>query len=141
MKEITTWGIHCGVCGRNIMPLDDYESFATTGIKPVMHCHAKCKPLVVAARDDWHKLPPGPLREVFELARMERIKARMERVRSLLAVAIIAVGIGLVWGGFASIFTTRRASMVVGGVFTASTFVIIMLAQWAYDGRDGEEPT
>jgi len=59
-----------------------------------------------------------------------------ERAKALIAAVLIALACGLLLGGPTALFLTRLASMRVGGAITAASFLIIVLAQWAYDGRD-----
>ncbi len=71
---ITSSGAKCDVCGNYILPLDPNErvnTFSVKGISRDLHADNACKELVLAAGDDWTKLPPGPLREAFEEAHAE----------------------------------------------------------------------
>ena len=67
---ITSSGVVCDVCGEYIL-LEDCFAFSVRGCKTEMHCHEGCKPVLIAAKDDWHKLPAGPLRRAFEVAHGE----------------------------------------------------------------------
>lgn len=65
---ITSGGPKCDVCGRFIMPVFDemVNEFTIIGIARVLHADNHCKAALIAAGNDWHKLPNGPLRKVFE---------------------------------------------------------------------------
>lgn len=68
---ITSSGVVCDVCGHYIL-LEDCFAFGVNNVRQEMHCHEGCKPALVAAKDDWHKLPAGPLRRAFEVAHSGR---------------------------------------------------------------------
>jgi len=67
---ITSSGVVCDVCGHYIL-LEEYLSFSVRGCKTELHCHEKCKAVIEAAMDDWHKLPQGPMRHMYEVAHGE----------------------------------------------------------------------
>lgn len=64
---ITSSGVACDVCGQYII-MEDYLSFGVRGCKTELHCHKDCKSVIEAAIDDWHKLPAGPLRHMYDVA-------------------------------------------------------------------------
>lgn len=76
---ITSSGPLCDVCGSYILPLDPEERVNTFTVKQIpgmeLHCHNRCKEVVLKGAGDWKKLPPGPLRTVYENADQERTQA------------------------------------------------------------------
>lgn len=73
---IISSGTMCDVCGHYILlPLDPDEMvnyFAVKGIKRDLHCHNKCKADVLAAGNDWRKLPEdGPLYKALFVKSLE----------------------------------------------------------------------
>jgi len=56
-------------------------------------------------------------------------------IKTILAAAIIALTIGLLFGGLVFIFATRITSMRIGAWITAATFVMVFFAQGAHDDR------
>jgi len=56
-------------------------------------------------------------------------------IKTILAAAIIALTIGLLFGGLVFIFTNRITSMRVGAWITAGTFLTVVAAQCAHSKR------
>ena len=75
---ITSSGARCDICGHYILPLSQDERvhfFGVHGIDRELHCDNACKKLLQEiVKDDWEKLPDGPLRKVFQEAH-EKLKA------------------------------------------------------------------
>jgi len=56
---ITSSGALCDVCDKYILPLLDEKvnCFGVKGIAQKLHCHNKCKELVLSIGNEWEKLP------------------------------------------------------------------------------------
>ena len=70
---ITSHGPRCDVCGCYILGIDstDRVEFFTVEQIPSESpfcCHSKCKLVVINCAEDWHNLPGGPLRALYEEA-------------------------------------------------------------------------
>lgn len=61
-------GPWCDVCAGYILLDTSINSFSVKGIQGELHCHDRCKPLVIQAMEskDYTILPAGPLRTCFE---------------------------------------------------------------------------
>jgi len=56
-------------------------------------------------------------------------------IKTILAAALIALAIGLLFGGLVFIFTTRITSMRIGAWITAGTFLTVVSGQCAHAKR------
>jgi hypothetical protein len=58
----------CDVCANYILVDKSINPFSVKGIAQVLHCHDRCKPLVIhmMEKKDYSMLPLGPLRTCFE---------------------------------------------------------------------------
>ncbi len=67
---ITQHGAKCDVCSDYILTDKSINPFQAEGIERELHCHDKCKELVLKAAKDnsYLGLPAGPLREAYESA-------------------------------------------------------------------------
>lgn len=76
---ITSSGPRCDVCGDYILPIGDelVHTFGIKGIDRDLHCDNKCKEVVLAAGNDWQKLPAGPLRDAFAEAHQAEASAQL----------------------------------------------------------------
>lgn len=65
---ITQCGPRCDVCSDYILLDKSINPFSVTGIEQELHCHDRCKLIVLDAmsKQDWKLLPMGPLREAYE---------------------------------------------------------------------------
>mgnify|MGYP001600519920 CR=1 FL=1 len=65
---LTQCGPRCDVCSDYILLDRSINPFVVTGIVQELHCHDRCKPLVLEtmSKKDWKLLPVGPLREAYE---------------------------------------------------------------------------
>ena len=63
MEMITQSGPRCDVCDLYIF--DGMVNFFRVNGANNLICHDRCKQSVLDAKDNWHKLPNGPLREAF----------------------------------------------------------------------------
>lgn len=65
---LTQHGPRCDVCSDYILLDKSINPFSVEGIGQELHCHDKCKPLVLEAmaKKDWKLLPIGPLRKAYE---------------------------------------------------------------------------
>jgi len=62
--SITKAGPICDVCGKYIL-MGPMNLFKVKGVDSEMHCHDKCKTLVLESSNDYRLLPDGPLKELF----------------------------------------------------------------------------
>ena len=72
---ITQHGPKCDVCSDYILTDKSINPFKAAGIERELHCHDKCKELVLQAAKDksYLGLPAGPLRESYESAMSHKV--------------------------------------------------------------------
>lgn len=60
-------GPNCDVCGHYILLDSSINTFTMPGITNDLHCHDRCKKVLLEAIDknDWRLLPVGRIREAF----------------------------------------------------------------------------
>jgi hypothetical protein len=62
---MTQAGPRCDICGEYILLDKSINPFTIQGIQGTLLSHDKCRHFVEENKD-WTRLPPGPLRMVFE---------------------------------------------------------------------------
>jgi hypothetical protein len=69
------------VCGKYILPILGDERVNCFSVRQIpgkeFHCDNACAEIVKDCGGDWTKLPPGPLRSVYEKAQKEIKKATL----------------------------------------------------------------
>lgn len=62
----TNVGTWCDVCGNEMPKGTKALRFKIPGVPQELTCHGECRDALNKAKDDWKKLPGGPLRNLYE---------------------------------------------------------------------------